>query len=461
MAYEPGMAGAARLEEYLSVIGTHLRDRRKRESFAMYAFGILGEGARKSAEPIAARACGGQDPVVAHRTHNKLLHFLARSQWSDEIVRLEAARYAIEEVAKHEDITTWIVDDTGFLKQGTHSVGVQRQYTGSAGKTTNCQIGVSLAVATPTQQFPVDFALYLPRSWADDDARRAKARIPEDLPFRTKTELALEMIGRALDAGLPGEVLLADNAYGDSAAFRHTVRFLGLDYAVGVKKGTKVVRAAADGTTKGMPLTCEELAALPATKYKTIVWRRGTKGQLSGRFAFIRVKTMHDDGESLDQREVQWLIIQHREDEGGDAPKFILTSLRRRMSRKESVRIIMERWRTERMYQELKGELGLDHFEGRSFPGWHHHVSVVICCYAFVVAERARSFSPSAARIGAPHPHEIAARTSLRRFLRHDQTRHSQMSDDVASSMSNMSSTASPIERVRETLLKVGVSLRQ
>lgn len=460
MAYEPGMAGAGRLEEYLSHIGTHLRDKRKRESFAMYAFGILGEGARKSAEPIAARACGGNDPVLTHRTHNKLLHFLARSKWSDESVRLEAARYAIEEVGKHEDITTWIVDDTGFLKQGTHSVGVQRQYTGSAGKTANCQIGVSLAVATPTQQFPVDFALYLPRSWAEDDARRSQARIPDEVLFQTKTELALGMIGRALDAGIPGELLLADSAYGDCAAFRQTVRFLGLDYAVGVKKHTKVVRVDAKGAAKGTPLTCEELADLSSTKYKKLTWRRGTKQPLSDQFAFIRVKTTHEDGESLAEREVQWLIIQRQGEKGG-VPKFILTTLSRPMPRKKLIRIIMERWRTERMYQELKGELGLDHFEGRSFPGWHHHVSVVICCYAFVVAERARSFSPSAEGAATSRPHEIAARASLRRFLRHDQARYSQMSGTVAATLSNVPSTTSSIQRNRETLLKVGVSLRQ
>ena len=154
------IATAARLEKFFGRIGTHLKDWRKRESFAMYAFGILGDGERKSAEPIAARACA--DPDQANNVHSKLCYFLGRSEWDDRAVRLDAARYAIEAVHKREPITTWIIDDTGFLKQGKHSVGVQRQYTGSAGKITNCQVGVSLAVATSSEQIPVDFDLYLP-----------------------------------------------------------------------------------------------------------------------------------------------------------------------------------------------------------------------------------------------------------------------------------------------------------
>ena len=438
MAYEPGMAGGARMEDYLSRIGAHLRDRRKRESFAMYAFGILGEGARKSAEPIAARLCG-DDPKATGRMHGKLLHFLARSTWSDADVRFEAACYAVEEVARHEDVSTWIIDDTGFLKQGKHSVGVQRQYTGSAGKTANCQVGVSLAVATPTQQFPVDFELYLPRSWTDDPARRTKARIPDEVEFRPKTELALDMIGRALDRGLPGEVLLADAAYGDSASFRRSVRFLGLDYAVAVKKATKVVRVDSDGVSIGDPLSCSKLAG--QVKYRILTWREGTKQTLSGRFAFVRVKATHKRGEPLDEREVQWLVIEAPSDEEAST-KFFLTTLPRRMSRKQIVRIIKERWRTERMYQELKGDLGLDHFEGRSYPGWHHHVSVVICCYAFVVAERARSFSPSAVRKSEARPHAMAATTSLRRFVHDDQARHRRPARPMVAPLSHLSPTA-------------------
>src|SRR5271165_300758 len=203
------IAAAARLEQLFERIGVHLKDRRKRESFAMYAFGILGDGERKSAEPIAARACA--DPDQTNNVHSKLLYFLARSAWDDRAVRLEAARYAVEAVQEREPITTWIVDDTGFLKQGIHSVGVQRQYTGSAGKITNCQLGVSLAVATRSEQIPVDFELYLPMSWIEDRARRHEARIPDEMTFKTKVQLALEMIERAVREEIPGSILLADS----------------------------------------------------------------------------------------------------------------------------------------------------------------------------------------------------------------------------------------------------------
>ena len=188
-------------------VGTHLKDWRKRESFAMYAFGILGDGERKSAEPIAARTCA--DPSQTNNVHSKLCYFLGRSEWDDRAVRLEAARYAIDAVQKREPVTTWIVDDTGFLKQGSHSVGVQRQYTGSAGKVTNCQVGVSLAVATSSEQI-TDFQLYLPKNWATEAALRAKARIPDAVTFKTKIELAIEMIERAKLAEIPGNIVLAD-----------------------------------------------------------------------------------------------------------------------------------------------------------------------------------------------------------------------------------------------------------
>jgi SRSO17 transposase len=235
---EIGTAG--RLEDFFGRIDSHLKDSRKRESFAMYACGILGDGERKSAEPIAARSCA--DPEEVHNVHHKLLYFLGRSVWDDRAVRLEAARYAIEAIERREPITAWIVDDTGFLKQGDDSVGVQRQYTGSAGKITNCQIGVSLAVASSSEHLPLDFELYLPECWANDPARREQARIPDEVTFKTKITLALEMIERARKAGIAGEIMLADAAYGDSSEFRNGVRRLGFDFAVGIQSNVRVVR---------------------------------------------------------------------------------------------------------------------------------------------------------------------------------------------------------------------------
>lgn len=393
MGYEMDAAAVARLEGYFDKIGVHLKDKRKRESFAMYFFGLLSEGERKSVEPIAARACG--DPERTQAVHAKLLHFVSDAKWDDRAVRQTAAWYAIEALHKRERITTWIVDDTGFLKQGRHSVGVQRQYTGSAGKITNCQLGVSLAVATATDHFPVDFELYLPKCWTNDTGRRAEGKIPDDVQFKTKNDLALGMIERASLAGMPGEIVLADSAFGDDSGFRGALRTMGLDYGVGIHSATKVMQL--DGRNRcGEAKSAIKLGlSLKRKTFKKFTWREGSKASLASRFAFVRVKTAHDDGIEPAEREPQWLVIEWPD--GEKAPtKFVLTTLPRRMSKKQIVRIFKERWRTERMYEDLKGELGLDHFEGRSYAGWHHHVSVALCCYAFVVAERARAFPPSA-----------------------------------------------------------------
>lgn len=392
MAQDLDAFATARLQQYLNRLGAHLKDHRKRESFSIYAFGILGESARKSVEPIAALAC--PDPELTKKMHDKLLHFVGHSEWSDQRVRLEATQYVCEALSKQEPVTTWVIDDTGFLKQGSHSVGVQRQYTGSAGKIANCQIGVSLEIATGTQHAPIDFELYLPESWASDPALREQARIPDEVKFQTKTDLALGMIRRAAEAQIPGDIILADSAYGESCEFRQRVRELGFDYGVGIRGGTKVRRIGANGRL-GKPMRASDLAAtIPRRRRRKLRWRQGTNATLSGRFSFCRVKTTHDDGTSIEDREDQWLVIEWPLGDD-EAMKFYLTTLPRRMSHKQIVRIIKERWRTERMYEDLKGELGLDHFEGRSFHGWHHHVSVVICCYAFVVAERARAIPPS------------------------------------------------------------------
>ena len=398
-------AVAARLEDYFERIGAHLKDRRKRESFAMYAFGILGDGERKSVEPIAARAC--PDPGELNNVHSKLLYFLAQSKWDDRAVRQEAARYALEAVQKRGSVVAWIIDDTGFLKQGTHSVGVQRQYTGSAGKITNCQIGVSLAAAMEQEHFPVDFELYLPQSWTEDAQRRREARIPDSVVFQTKVELALGMIERAKHAGLPGSVILADAAYGDNTAFRNTVRYLwDFDFAVGVSTNLKVIPL---NTRRRKAITIGELAhQLTRKSFRKLTWRHGSNARLSSRFCFIHVKTTHDDGIALQDREPLWLIMEWPEHEPHPT-KFALSTLPEKMSKKQIVRLLKERWRTERMYEDLKGELGLDHFEGRSFPGWHHHISVVLCCYAFVVAERARAFPPSGGRGRPTEPVTVAA----------------------------------------------------
>jgi len=388
-------ASERRLERYFDRIGAVLGRKERRESFAIYAHGIMGDGERKSIEPIAARACA--DPRRANAAHQRLLHFAADSPWSDSTVRREACGYALEAMTAVEPIESWIIDDTGFLKQGSHSVGVQRQYTGSAGKITNCQVAVSLCVATRTEHLPIDVALYLPVSWTDDASRRREARIPDDVEFKTKPELAIDLLRRALDDDVPPGLVLADSAYGSSRDFRDGIRELGLHYAVGVDPKTSVVVFDKLGRRRDEIVGVRALARRIEAQggFRRCTWREGTKQDLSARFALGRVVPAYDGGHSIAKREPLWLLIEWRD--GEDEPaNYFLCSLPASMTKKALVRAVMQRWRTERAYQDLKGELGLDHYEGRSFPGWHHHVSVVLCCYAFIVSERVRHFPPSA-----------------------------------------------------------------
>jgi SRSO17 transposase len=375
-------------------IGQHLKRPEQRASFATYAFGIIGEGERKSVEPIAARAfC---EPREVQRCHDRLLHFVGTAPWSDRDVRLAAARYAVDAMRAQDPVTVSIVDDTGFIKQGKHSVGVQRQYTGSAGKVTNCQIGVSLCVSNRREQVAVDFELYLPKSWIEDAALRKQAHIPDDRGFKTKPELALDMIKRAKADDLIGDVVLADAGYGDLSSFRAGLRELDLDFAVAIRGPTRLWLLGPTDDHGGVYSALNLGLKLGAKAFRRMTWRTGTKGKMSSRFCFRRVKPVLGEGEPED-KEPLWLVMEWLEGET-EPTKFVLTTLPRRMNKIEIIRIIKERWRTEILYEELKEELGLDHFEGRSFIGWHHHVSVVLCCYAFVISERMRHFPPSAER---------------------------------------------------------------
>src|SRR5205085_9765305 len=251
-------AAEQRLAKYFDQIGDILDGRGRRESFAVYALGIFGDGERKSIEPIAARACA--DPAKMDAAHQRLLHFAVDSPWSDRAVRRAAARYALDAMTQKEAVEVWIIDDTGFLKQGKHSVGVQRQYTGSAGKVTNCQIGVSLSVATRTEQVPIDFALYLPEGWITDEHRRREARIPDEVDFKTKPELALEMVHQAVVDEVPPGLVLADAAFGSSRDFRDGIRKLGLRYAVAVDARTVVSVVGKSGRPRDEIISAHALA---------------------------------------------------------------------------------------------------------------------------------------------------------------------------------------------------------
>jgi SRSO17 transposase len=404
-------AAEQRLEAYFDRIGEALGRPERRASFAVYAFGVLGDGERKSLEPIAARACA--DPRHADAEHQRLHHFALDSPWDDHAVRVVAARYALTAITAKEPVEAWIVDDTGFLKQGEHSVGVQRQYSGTAGKIANCQIGTSLTLATRTEQLPVDFALYLPKAWTDDPDRRAEARIPWNLEFATKPKLALGLIRRAVADGHPRGVVLADLGYGHSEEFRDGIRELGLHYAVAVDAKTVVKVYDKRGRRRDEKVSAKKLALRieAAGGFRRTTWRQGTKGPLSARFALRRVLWAGNAGRNerkLEAREPVWLLIEWRDGEPQPA-NYFFCSLPEPMTRKKLVRLVMQRWRTERAYQDLKGELGLDHYEGRRFPGWHHHVTVVLSCYAFVVAERARRFPPSPRGPLADDPQPLAA----------------------------------------------------
>lgn len=389
-------AAAARLDGLLEKIGVVLNNVRRRASFALYALGLFGAGERKSVEPIAARAMAS--PTSTHACQQRLGHFLNDAKWDDRAVRRVAVEHAISAMTARMPIDTWIFDDTGFLKQGKHSVGVQRQYTGSAGKTANCQVGVSLSVASRIEHVPIDFELYLPESWTDDPTRRAEARIPEEMTFQTKPALALQMLARAVEDGVPPGIVLADCAYGDSHEFRNTVRALGLSYAVAVKAPTSVWLLDSSERRQGKPLSVQDVAAEIGVKaFRRTTWRQGTRTKLTARFATRRVVVKNDSVPDPSRREHVWLLIEW-EDTEQEPTKFYLATLPRGIRRKQLVRIVKERYRTERVYQEMKGGLGLDHFEGRRFPGWHHHVTVALCCYAFIVAERSQHFPPSGRR---------------------------------------------------------------
>lgn len=388
----PGETAEQRLEAYLREIGSLLGDKRRRESFAMYACGLFGEGDRKSAEPVAARLCGGPDRADA--THQKLLHFLARSEWEDRPVRLLAARFGLKQMQRRRAITHWIIDDTGFLKQGKCSPGVKRQYTGSAGKVANCQVAVSLTLSNEQTQLPIDFSLFLPEDWAADPERCAAAKIPTSIGYKPKWQLALDMIDAAVADDLPRGVVLADADYGNKTAFRDGLDERGLQYAVAVHLTARVRQIHTGGVRRrvGKPMSVEELAfSLSEKSIRKTTWREGTGAPMAARFAVVRVEPMTSDDVA---RPEQWLVIEwgldsHRPD------GYTLSTLSKDISRKQLIASLKERWRTERAYQDLKGELGLDHFEGRSFAGWHHHVTVVLACYAFMVAEQMRGFPPS------------------------------------------------------------------
>ena len=374
-----------------------------------YCKGLLLPGDRKSIEPMAARL----HPENVQPMRQSLHHLVAKAPWSDAMLLEQVCDYVVPTMRKQGAVVAWIVDDTGFPKKGTHSVGVTRQYCGQVGKQENCRVAVSLTVATWSSSLPVGYRLYLPKEWAEDAERREKTEVPEDVAFQTKPEIALDQIRAAVAANLDRGVVLADAAYGMNTEFRDELTKLALPYVMGVQSsmtvwapGEQPLPAKPRGkigrpprllqrSTDHQPVSAKQLAMdLPATAFREMTWREGTDRKLQSRFAAVRVRPAHRDNERAKPRAEEWLLIEWPRGEK-EPTKYWLSTLPPATKLKALVKMAKHRWIIERDYQELKQELGLGHFEGRNWRGFHHHATLCIAAYGFLVAERNR-FSPSA-----------------------------------------------------------------
>ena len=374
-----------------------------------YCAGLLLPGERKSVEPMAARLA----PDNVRRTHQSLHHLVADAPWSDEAL-LETVRGSVLPWMKENGpVVAWIVDDTGFVKKGTHSVGVARQYCGQVGKQENCQVAVSLSVSTNHASLPMAWRLYLPESWASDRERRKASGVPKEITFQTKPAIALAQIRQAVEQEVPAAPVLADSAYGNDTQFREGITELELRYAVGVRenltvwppgegprpkkrrkgRGRPPTRLHRDA--EHQPVAVKDLAlGLPEQAWKTVSWREGTRHKLKSRFAAVRVRPAHRDEKRSEPYPEEWLLMEWPAGEP-EPTKYWLSTLPANTRLTALVRLAKHRWIIERDYQELKQELGLGHYEGRGWRGFHHHATLCIAAYGFLVIERSR-FSPSA-----------------------------------------------------------------
>jgi SRSO17 transposase len=346
---------------------------------------------RKSVEPIAAKTAPGRTAAQ----HQSLLHFVGVAEWSDERVLGKVREMVLPALARHGPIEAWIIDDTSFPKQGRHSVGVHHQYCGQLGKQANCQVAVTLSLANHHGSLPVAYRLYLPEDWTTDQDRRKKAGIPDGVVFKTKPEIALEQVRWACEAGLPHGVGLMDAAYGNDARLRTGMTELGLSYVAGIQSNCLVWPPGTGPRRRGRPLnntgrrdepdliSIKKLAlGLPKQAWRTIRWREGSADWLSSRFARVRVRAAHQYllPELLYE---ETLLIEWPEGEA-EPTRYWLSTLPANLSFRELVDFAKLRWRIERDYQELKQEVGLNHFEGRGWRGFHHHATMCIDAYEAV-----------------------------------------------------------------------------
>ena len=391
----------------MGVIGHADRARPLRD----YCIGLVMPGERKSVEPIAAVTA----PERTAAQHQSLLHFVGEGRWSDEKVLAKVREVVLPTIECHGPIEAWIIDDTSFPKKGTHSVGVARQYCGQLGKEDNCQVAVSLSIANEHASLPVAYRLYLPQEWTKDGDRLRKAGVPEDIGFKTKHEIALEQLRWACAAGLPRGVGLLDAGYGNNSNLRADITALGLPYVAGILSNTTVwacgrgplppKRWSGRGRppkrlrrdAEHWPVSVKNLAfSLPKRAWRTIEWREGSAEVLSSRFARVRVRAARRDERRHEMRPEEWLLIEWPKGEN-EPTKYWLSTLPADITFQRLVYFAKLRWRIERDYQELKQEVGLGHFEGRRWRGFHHHATLCIAAYGFLISERG-TIPPSAAR---------------------------------------------------------------
>ncbi|HUS14254.1 MAG TPA: IS701 family transposase [Chloroflexia bacterium] len=394
--------GEARFAAYLDGITAVLGHASRAASAQAYCTGLLLPGERKSVEPMAARIA----PDRVQAQHQSMHHVVANAAWDDATMLATVRERVLPAIERHGPVRYWIVDDTAFPKQGQHSVGVARQYCGQLGKQDSCQVAVSLSVANDQASLPVAYRLYLPEAWATDPARCAKAGVPETIGFETKTAIALEQLRQAREAGVPAGIVLGDAGYGDECDFRVAVSELDLRYILGIRSATTIWPPGmaplppASWSGRGrrptrlrrspehQPVSVKELAlSLPKRAWRSVTWREGSRTELTSRFAARRVRPAHRDTLRSEPRPEEWLLIEWPE--GTEEPsKYWLSTLPPTTALKTLVYTAKGRWVIERDYQELKQEIGLGHYEGRGWRGFHHHASLCIAAYGFLVAER-------------------------------------------------------------------------
>lgn len=367
-----------------------------------YCLGLLMPLERKSVEPMAAVTA----PARVAAKHQSLLHFVGQASWTDEVLMAQVRDHVLPVIERHGPIRAWIVDDTGFPKKGRHSVGVARQYCGQLGKQDNCQVAVSLSVANEAASLPIAYRLYLPQAWADDREQRRKAKVPPEAVFQTKPQIALDQIKAAQAQGVAPGVILADAGYGADGGFRAGLSALGLAYVVGVQPTLSVWRPGEEPlrpkpwSGKGRPpsllrrspdnkpISAKALAEqLPAEAWHTITWREGTNVDLVSRFAAVRLRPASRDNNRSEPRAEEWLMIEWPE-VAAEPTKYWLSTMPPETSIECLAKTAKLRWRIERDYQDLKQELGLGHYEGRGWRGFHHHASLCIAAYGFLISLR-------------------------------------------------------------------------